>query len=267
MARKVLTGVDNNNQRIINVADPSSSTDAATKNYVDNALSGLSWKQPVRVATTTNGALTTAYANGQTIDGVTLTTGMRILIKDQTTGTENGIYTVNATGAPTRATDADSTSELQNGTVYVIAGTVNADKAFTQTANDPTVGTTNLVFAQVGGGSAYSAGNGLQLASTTFSVLPKVSGGLAVDGSGVYVDTTQLANFGIARKYSINVPSGSTSAAITHGLGTLDVEVSVYEISTGIEVEADVVLTSTSVVTLTFATAPTTGQYRAVVIG
>lgn len=267
MARKVLNGVDNNNQRLINLADPSGPTDAATKQYVDNSLSGLAWKQPVRVATTANAALATAYANGQTIDGVTLTTGMRILIKDQTTGTENGIYTVNASGAPTRAIDADALSELQNATAYVIAGTVNADKAFTQTANDPTPGTTSLVFAQVGGGTSYTAGNGLGLTSGTFSFLPKASGGLGVDGSGAFVDSTQLAALGIARKYSIDVPSGSTSAAITHSFGTKDVTVVVYDNASGAEVEADVVLTSTTVVTLTFAVAPTAGQYRVVVTG
>lgn len=267
MARKVINGVDNNNQRGINFADPSSSTDAATKNYVDNALSGLAWKQPVRIASTTNGTLATAYANGSTIDGVSLTTGMRILLKDQTTGTENGIYTVNATGAPTRATDADSTVDLQNATVYVIAGTVNADHAFTQTANDPTPGTTALVFAQVGGGSAYTAGNGLTLTGSSFAVTPKTSGGLAVDGTGVSIDSTQLATLGIVRKFSEDVPAGSTAATITHSLGTEDVTVVIYDKTSLAEVDADVVHTSTSVVTATFATAPTTGQYRVVVTG
>lgn len=267
MATKILNGLDLTSQRIINLGDPSGASDAATKNYVDNALAGLSWKQPVRVATTTNGALATAYANGQTIDGVTLTTGMRILVKDQTTGSENGVYTVNASGAPTRATDADSTAELQNATVYVIAGTVNADKAYTQTANDPIPGTTALTWAQVGGGTAYTAGNGLSLTSTTFAAVAKTSGGLAVDGTGIYVDVTQLATLGIARKYAVNVPSGSTSATITHNLGTLDVQVAIIEVSSGTVVETDVAAATTNTVTLTFASAPSSGQYRAIVVG
>lgn len=262
MATKFLNGIDLQNQRAVNVADPSSASDAATKNYVDNALNGLSWKQPVRAASTTNGTLTTAYANGQTLDGVTLTTGMRILLKDQTTGTENGIYTVNVSGAPTRASDAATLAELQNATTYVIAGTVNADKAYTQTANDPTPGTTALVWAQVGGGTAYSAGNGLALSSTTFSVNPAAGGGIAVGAGGVSIDTTI-----VVRKYAVNVPSGSTSATITHNLGTTDVEVEVYEISSGNLVQPDIAASTTNTVTLAFATAPTTGQYRAVVFG
>lgn len=264
MSRKFLTGIDVASQAITSVASPSNPTDAANKNYVDNAIAGQSWKQPVRVATTVNGTLATAFANGQTVDGVTLTTAMRILLKNQTTATDNGIYTVNASGAPTRATDADSTSELQNAAVYIIAGTVNADTAYVQTANDPVIGTTGLVFAQIGGtGISYTAGNGLALTSTTFSVTPKTGGGLTVDGTGVSIDRTQS---GSKVGYAADVPSGSTTATITHSLGTLDVIVQVYDKVSGAQVELDVVLTSTSVVTLTSSASITTGQYRVVIL-
>jgi hypothetical protein len=91
--------------------------------YVDAKLAGLSWKQAVRAATTAAGTLATSFENGDAIDGVTLATGDRILIKNQATASENGIYVVNASGAPTRATDADAGAELVNATVYVSEGT------------------------------------------------------------------------------------------------------------------------------------------------
>lgn len=267
MARKFLTGIDLQSQRAVNVADPSSATDAANKQYVDAKVNGLEWKAHVRAATTTNGTLASAYANGSSIDGVTLATGDRILLKDQTTGSENGIYTVNASGAPTRATDADGAGELvANASVFVSEGTANADKAFTCTTNGAiTVGTTSTAWAQVGGGggTTYSAGNGLSLASTTFSVSPKASGGLIVDGTGVYLDTAIAA-----RRYATAIGDGtSTTITVTHNLGTRDVVVAIYNATTYEVVDADVVNATTTTVTITFATAPTSAQYRAVVIG
>jgi len=332
MAFKSLTGFDSSSQRVINVADPSSASDAATKSYVDNALVGLQWKQPVQVATTTNGTLATAYANGQSVDGVTLATGMRILIKDQTTQTENGIYTVNASGAPTRASDADSSSELLNATVFVVRGTANADKAYTQTTNTsgglgPVIGTDNIVFAQFGGGTSYSAGNGLTLTGTTFDVtntdgsitvgadtislasqvagngLTLTSGVLNVvgdaslnvaadqiglasgvagagltltagvldvgQGTGITVAANTVSiDSTVCRRFSQQIGNGSsTSIAVTHGLGTKDITWSIRDTATDAFVVADVVATSTTVATFTFASAPATNAYSVTITG
>jgi hypothetical protein len=137
-------------------SDVKLATQKATKTYVDAKVAGLSWKQAVRAATTAAVTLATDLENGDAIDGVTLATGDRILVKNQAAGAENGIYTVNASGAPTRATDADSGVELVNATVYVSEGTTNADTQWTCTNNaTPTLGTTALAFAQLatGGGS------------------------------------------------------------------------------------------------------------------
>lgn len=132
----------------------------AAKTYMDNKLAGLSWKQAVRLATTANGTLATAFANGQTIDGGTLATGNRILIKNQSAPAENGLYTVNASGAPTRATDADSGAELVNATVYVSEGTSQADTAWTCSTNAPiTLGSTSLTFAQSSAGLGDASTN------------------------------------------------------------------------------------------------------------
>lgn len=107
------------------------------------------WKEPVRVATTVAGTLASSFANGQSVDGVTLATGDRILVKNQAAGAENGIYTVNASGAPTRAYDMDVATEVLGTFVFVVAGTANAGTFWhcTNTAT-PTLGTTVLTFAQ-----------------------------------------------------------------------------------------------------------------------
>lgn len=131
-------------------ADTRVATQKAIKAYVDNKVAGLSWKQEVRAATTTNGTLASAFANGQTIDGVTLVTGDRILLKNQSAGAENGIYVVAASGAPARATDADSGAELVNATCFVSEGTANADTMWTCATNATiTPGSTSLSFVQL----------------------------------------------------------------------------------------------------------------------
>ena len=109
------------------------------------------YKDSCRAATTANGTLASAFANGQTIDGVTLATGDRILIKNQTAGETNGIYTVNATGVPTRAIDANSSSKVTSGLFTTVSeGSLNADKSYVLTTNDAIVlDTTTLAFAEI----------------------------------------------------------------------------------------------------------------------
>lgn len=178
-------------------ASPSSTKVASSssiKNYVDNKVAGLSWKASVRAATTTNGTLATAYENGDTIDGVVLATGDRILIKNQTTQTENGIYTVNASGAPTRATDANSGAELVNATCLVQEGTVNAETQWTQTTNAPiTIGATNIVFAAINVGT-YSAGNGLSQSGNTFSINTAITMDLSTSQSPTNKNLSSTTN-------------------------------------------------------------------------
>jgi hypothetical protein len=138
-------------------SDTNIATQKATKTYVDAKLAGLSWKQAVRAATTAAGTLASSFENGDTVDGVTLATGDRILIKNQATASENGIYTVNASGAPTRATDADSGAELVNASCYVSEGTANADTQWVCTTNATiTVGSTSLAFAQLTSGGSLA---------------------------------------------------------------------------------------------------------------
>ncbi len=154
---------------ITGLGSPSASSDTATKGYVDSLIAGLKWKQSVKVATTGNGTLATAYENGDTVDGVVIATNDRILLKDQSTQTENGIYTVNASGAPTRATDADTGTELVSCAVFVEQGTANADKAFVCTNNSITIGVTNINFVN------FAATTGALLATNNLSDLASAS--------------------------------------------------------------------------------------------
>lgn len=159
-----MTGALNmGSQLITNLLTPSAATDATNKSYVDTAISNVTSlftsKGTVRVATTVNGALTTAYANGQTVDGFILATGDRILIKNQTAQSENGVYTVNATGSPTRALDMDVWNEVPGSWVTVQQGTVNADTTWLSTADTGgTLNTTAITFTNpIGVGGLTSA--------------------------------------------------------------------------------------------------------------
>lgn len=262
---KIMNGLDLQSQRITNLADPSGATDGANKQYVDNVARGLRWKEAVRVATTTNGTLATAFANGQSVDGVTLATGDRILIKDQSTGSQNGIYTVNASGAPTRALDADGGTELAPGTaVTVTEGTSNGDRVFILTTDGTvTIGTTAQTWSQLGGGGTYTASNGVQLVGSDFRAVAAAGGGISVGAGGISVDATV-----VARKASANIGNGSsTSIAFVHNLGTKDVTVAIRENATDAHVFADVVSTDANTVTITFATAPASNAFRATVVG
>jgi hypothetical protein len=202
--------------KITGLGTPTADADAANKGYVDSVAQGLDTKASVVAATTTNGTLATAFANGQTVDGVTLATGNRILIKNQTDQTANGIYTVNASGAPTRSTDMDLGSEFPSAYVFVEQGTTNADTGWVCTNNSPvTLGSTNIVWAQFSGAGTYLAGDGLTLTGNTFAVGA---------GTGITVasDTVSLTNTAITvNGTSIALGASGTITANTTNALTL----------------------------------------------
>jgi hypothetical protein len=158
--------------KITGLGTPTDGTDAATKNYVDSAAQGIDWKASVRAATTANVTLASALENGDTLDGVTLATGDRVLVKNQSTGSENGIYVVKASGAPDRSTDADTGAELtSNFAVFVEQGTTNADQGYVLTNDGAiTVGTTALTFTQFTGLGQIVAGTGLDKNGNTLDI-------------------------------------------------------------------------------------------------
>ena len=249
-----------NSQQITGLAAPTNGTDAANKQYVDDTVAAISWKNEVRLASTANGTLASAFANGSTVDSVALVTGDRILLKDQTTQTENGIYTVNVSGAPTRATDADSGSEISGAAVYVTNGTANQGTRWVCNVTGAiTLGSTNLTFVQFAGGSAYTAGNGLTLAANDFNV--GAGTGISVAADSVAIDTAV-----VVRKYSASIGDGSTTAlVVTHNLNTKDIQVQLRQNSDDAFVVADVVATSVNTCTITFAVAPAASAIRATV--
>lgn len=202
-----------NSQKITNLATPSAASDAASKSYVDGVSQGLDVKDSVKATTTANGTLASAFANGQTIDGITLATNDRILIKDQSTQTENGIYTVNASGAPTRADDLATGADAAGAFVFIEQGTVNAENGFVCTSNkgSAVVGTNNLVFSQFSGAGQITAGNGLEKSGNTLSADLKSNGGLVIESAEIAVD---LAASSITGTLAIgDGGTGATSAS------------------------------------------------------
>lgn len=213
--------VDVGSKRITSVADPTSSQDAATKNYVDTVAQGLHVHGPVAAATTnTLSALTSGgtvtYANGTlgvgatltlqngltTLDGYTLQNGDRILVKNQANQAHNGIYTW-ATGGTvlTRATDSDTAAENAGGDFcFVVNGSVYGDTGFVQTEVVTTMGTSNIIYAQFSGAGTYVAGNGLTLTGSTFDVggtANRISVSAdAVDIASTYVGQTSITTLG-----------------------------------------------------------------------
>jgi hypothetical protein len=282
--------------KITGLGTPTADTDAANKGYVDSVAQGLDTKASVVAATATAGTLATSFANGQIVDGVTLATTDRILIKNQADATENGIYTVNASGAPTRSTDMDNGTEFPGAYVFVEQGTVNADTGWVCTNNAPvTLGTTNIVWTQFSGAGTYTASNGVLLTGSNFTFAPRSGYGLQTGSSGaeiklattsglnlssdlavgagngisVLTNTVAIDSAVVVSKYNASIGDGSaTSYTVTHNLGTRDVQVTIYDNTAPYaEVIADVQHTTTNTITLLFSVAPTSNQYRVVVQG
>jgi len=258
--------VSMNNRNITNLADPVANTDAATKAYVlsaaQSAAAGLDVKNAVNAATTANITL----SGLQTIDGVSLTGGQRVLVKNQSNAALNGIYIANST-AWGLANDS-ITGELTTGALVLsVGGSTQAGTQWYLTTPDPiTVGTTNQTWTQFGAGGTYtaSASGGLQLIGSAFSVLLPAGSGLVADSTGLYVNNSVYG-----RKYSANVGDGSsTTINITHGLGTQDVIVQLRNNASPYDMQyATVECTNTTVVTLIFSAAPSANALRATVIG
>ena len=189
----------------------------SVKAYVDTIKQGLHIKEACRVATTASGTLSSSFENGDTIDGVTLSTNDRILIKDQSTASENGIYIVKASGAPDRSSDMPVGDSASGDFTFVTEGTINGDHGFVCTSNSgsDTVGTHNLSFTQFSGAGQITAGDGLEKSGNTLSIDAK-------SNSGIVIDTTELSlDLGASSiTGTLAVSDGGTGATTASGART-----------------------------------------------
>ena len=204
-----------NSQTITNVADPVNAQDAATKGFVEATSQGLDVKDSCVAATTANITISTALNNGDTLDGVTLSTNDRVLVKDQSTASQNGIYIVGA--SPARAEDLAAGSDAAGMFTFVEQGTVNADNGFVCTSNkgSAVTGTNNLTFAQFSGAGQITAGDGLDKSGNTLSLDIKSNGGLVIESTEIAVDLAASSITGTLAVSDGGTGATSASAART----------------------------------------------------
>lgn len=295
--------VSMNSHKITNLLAPTSGGDATNKTYVDNLVQGVDAHPSVRAASTVNLTL----SGTQTVDGIALGAGERILVKNQTAPAENGIYSV-AAGAWTRVNDADTWAELVAAYVFVEEGTTQADTAWLSTVDSGgTLGTTAVTWVQFSSASAITASNlgtGSQVFKSKVGLdlqFRKINAGsgkitvtentndisidvvesalthnniggtlsIAKGGTGQITAPLALAALGGVGKFAATIGNGVlTTITVNHNLNTTDVVVGIKEVGGSLSVVyADIVVTDANNVAITFSVAPTTNQYRVIVMG
>jgi hypothetical protein len=263
MARKFFTDLDLQSvSKVINVPSPTAAGDAVPKSYVDSAVEGLAWKDSARVGTQSNLNLSSP---GATIDGITMVSQDRVLVRNQSTQSQNGIYVWNgASTALTRSLDASTFAELEQAIITIEEGT-DAGTTWRQTQINGTIDVSNVLF------TSFAAA--APAASETTAGIAELATQAEVDAGtddARILTPLKLANWsGRLRKVSTSIGDGSaTSYVVTHNLNTRDVIIRVFPNSGQYDdVEVDVQRTSTTTATLVFATAPASNAYRVVVLG
>ena len=232
-----------NNQRLTNLGTPSSTNDAVTKQYVDDLVNGNDWKDNVRALANSNVTL----SGLQTIDGISLADGDRVLLTWQTDASENGIYVV-ASGAWSRSEDANSDAKVTASlAVFVSEGTSYADTQWRLTTDDTIVlDTTNLTFTQFGGSTTYTWSDTIDVTWTVISV-----------------NTTKVAT-----KVTATIGDGSsTEITVNHNLNSRDI---VYDVTESASPYSSIICGVEKVdvnnIKFTFASAPSTNEYTVIII-
>lgn len=263
MALPVLSNLDfGGTAKATNLLDGTNPQDSATVAQLNSAIQGLAWKDSVRAASVAN---VTVAVPGATIDGVTMATNDRVLLKNQTTTTENGLYIfTGAAVAMTRTVDGDTFAELEGAVVTAEEGT-NAGTTWRQTQVNGVIGTNTVTWTAFGTSAAA--------ASETTAGIAELATQAETDAGTDdlrIVTPLKLATYsGRKLKFSQTIGDGSaTSIAVTHNLGTKDVEVECWEVGGSFrKCVVEVQTTTTNSVTLLFASAPATNALRVVVLG
>lgn len=255
MTVKFLNGIDLSGQRAQNAADPTSASDLTTKSYVDNFVNGLAWKDAVATASTAN--IASLSSPGSSIDGVTLTDGMRVLLKNQSTASQNGIYTYNSgTTTLSRSIDMPTGADARGFVVSVRGGTAGDDTIWNVTSDPAIVGTDSITWSQMSTGTTYTAGSGLtESPAFTFNVgagngitvnADDVALASSVAGNGLTYTTGVLDVVGTngitANANDVALASSVAGAGLTFTAGVIDVAA-----GTGISTSGDVVAVTSGV--------------------
>lgn len=259
-----IAAVPMNGQKITDLGSPTAgSNDAAriidVENAVQSAAAGIDAKASVRVLANANITL----SGTQTIDGVSVIAGNRVLCRGQTTASQNGVYVV-AAGTWSRATDADGAGEITSGAFWFVEEGTTYGKTQWRCENTGTItiGTTNLSINQFGAAQTFVAGNGLTLTGNQFDV--GAGTGIKVNANDVAIDTAV-----VVRKVAANIGDGvATSFTVTHNLNNQDVMTQVREIATNKIVDVDITNNGVNTVVVEFlGIVPALNTYRVVVQG
>ena len=262
MAKKLFTDLDFQSvSKVVNLPTPSDSGDAASKSYVDSLVEGLAWKDSCRVATQSNLNLASP---GATIDGITMASQDRVLVRNQTTTSDNGIYVWNGSStAMTRSLDCSTFAEMEQAVTTIEEGT-STGATYRQDQVNGTLGSSAINWTTFG----TSAPAASETTSGIAEIATQTEVNTGTDDLRI-VTPLKLATWsGRIKKYATSIGDGSaTSYTVTHNLASLDVAVTVFNNSTGDEVITDVTHATTNTLTIVFATAPASNAYRVVVIG
>lgn len=261
MAVDIQTSLDFGGVRkILNLPAPTLAGDAVPKSYVDSAVEGLAWKDNCRVATQGNVSIASP---GATVDGITMVANDRVLVRAQTSQSENGIYIWNGAAVPmTRSLDASAADELEQAVVTVDEGT-SAGSTYRQSTINFVIGTGNVVWVAFG----TSAGAATESSAGIAEIATQVETDTGTDDSRFLTPLKFKTSSLMLKRMSQAIGDGSaTSYTVTHNFNTRDVQVEVYRNSGNYDtVLVEIRRTSVNAVQLVFDTAPASNAYQVVV--